>query len=75
MDRYEANLKIMRELAVLIEAYPTMRFLQLLVNCDVLESVEVDGENRMWLNGYNVESSEILEKITNSEPAKRLESK
>ena len=62
MLRQEANKKILEKLAIMIEKYPDMRFGQLLVNLNIIQT---DYEGRI-MDPFFKESVNILEDINNA---------
>lgn len=66
MSRLNANRQIVQTLAALVEAFPDMRFHQLLVNADVLKTDARPGGAPEVRNEYHVESDQILERMKKS---------
>lgn len=62
MLRQEANKKILEKLAIMVEKYPDMRFGQLLVNLNIIQT---DYEGRI-MDPFYKESVNILEDINNA---------
>lgn len=59
MTRQEANKKILEKLAKMVEKYPDWRFGQLLVNCNLLEIIDLGKV----ADPYHEESEQTLENI------------
>ena len=67
MTRRQTNIRILELLESLVNAHPDQRFLQLLVNADVLVTEKPDGwSSTGYRDEYNVESKVILERVRNS---------
>ena len=64
LTRQQANIQIARELVLLIELYPDMRFSQILLNYGFVKQERPTSEFRTsWQNEYHVEPSVILDRI------------
>jgi len=69
MTRLEANRKILEILKVMVETYPDQRFGQMMRNVDVVREVKIDTKEftgLVWIDEFNLESEELLNRIKNS---------
>lgn len=66
MSRLNANRQIVQTLTALVEAFPDMRFHQLLVNADVIKTDPHSEGPPTVRNEYHVESTEILSRMLQS---------
>jgi hypothetical protein len=62
MNRQYANLLILARIKAEIEAYPDMRFGQILRNLGVVDAKFVDGEAK-WTNTFHEEPSVTLDRM------------
>lgn len=66
MSRLNANRQIVQTLAALVEAYPDLRFHQLLANADVTKYDPHSSGIAQVRDEYHVESAVVLERVKNS---------
>lgn len=65
LTRFEYNLKIINKLKELIIKYPDLRFGQLLVNCEIVETYR-DYDEMVAKDPFNEESKVTWERMYNN---------
>lgn len=64
MERQAANRQLVRIISSMVEAYPDLRFSQILGNFDFVQQFKDALPCMAWEDEYHLESKELLKRVT-----------